>query len=62
MSNVTVELIDIDHYLVVARVRERLLVSKQKSQQFVVNIFSLKKLNNMEVREHYQIKIQPVFA
>jgi hypothetical protein len=56
MSNVTVQLIDTDHYLVVARVRERLLVSKQESQQFVVSISSLKKLN-MEVTEHYQIKI-----
>jgi len=57
MSNLIGELTDIDHYLVVAKLRERLLVSKQESQQSVLDIFSLKNLNNMEVTEHYQIKI-----
>jgi hypothetical protein len=57
MSNLTGELTDTDHYLEVAKLREGLLVSKQESQQSVVDIFSLKNLNNMEVTEHSQIKI-----
>lgn len=57
MFNLTGELTDTDHYLVVAKLRERLLVSKQESQQSVVDIFSLKNLNNMAVTEHYQINI-----
>lgn len=57
MSNLIGELTDTDHYLVVAKLRERLLVSKQESQQSVVDIFSFKNLNNMEVTEHYRIKI-----
>ena len=62
MFNLIGELTNTDHYLVVAKLRDRLLVSKQASQQSVVDIFSLQNLNNVEVTEHYQIKSQPVFA
>jgi len=41
---------DTDHYQVVAKVRERLAVSKQESQKFDVERFNLRKLNELEVR------------
>jgi hypothetical protein len=48
-----------DHYLVVAKVRERLAVSKQK---FYGKKFNLSKLNELEVRKQYQIEITNRFA
>jgi hypothetical protein len=39
---------DTDNYLVVAEVRERLAVNKQRSQRFLVERFSLKNLNEVE--------------
>jgi hypothetical protein len=47
---------------VVAKVRERLAVSKQAAQTFDVDRFNLRKLTEMEVRKEYQIKISNVFA
>ena len=53
---------DTDHYLVVEKVRERLAVSKKKIvQMFGVQRFNLKKLSELEVRKHYQIKISSGF-
>ena len=46
-----------DHYLVVAKFRERLAVSKQGTQKFVVDRLNLRKLNELEVRKQYQIEI-----
>jgi hypothetical protein len=40
-----------DHCLVVAEVRERLLISKQAAQEFDMERFYLKKLYEVEVRE-----------
>jgi len=40
MPNLIGGLTDTDYYLVVAKLRERLLVSKQESQQSVVDILS----------------------
>jgi hypothetical protein len=40
-----------DHYLVVVKVRERLAVSKQRSQRFHMERFNLKKLNEVEGKE-----------
>jgi hypothetical protein len=48
---------DTDHYLVVAKVRERLAVSKQEAQKFDVERFNLRKLSELEVRKQYQLKI-----
>jgi len=48
---------DTDHYLVVAKARERLAVSKQATQKFDAERFKLRKLNELEVRKQYQIKI-----
>jgi hypothetical protein len=42
---------DTDHHLVVAKIREKLPVSKQAAPKF-----NLKKLNDVEVKEHYQVK------
>jgi len=44
---------DTDHYLVVAKVRERLAVSKQAAQTFDVDRFNLRTLSEMEVRKQY---------
>jgi len=53
---------DSDHYLVVAKVRERLAVSKQATQKSDVERCNLRKLNELEVRKQYQIKILNRFA
>ena len=53
---------DNDHYLVVAKVRERLAVSKQAVQKLDGERFNLRKLNDLEVRKQYQIEITNRFA
>jgi hypothetical protein len=53
---------DTDHYLVVAKVRERLAVRKQAAQKFDRGGFKLRKLNDLEVRKQYQIEITNRFA
>jgi hypothetical protein len=51
-----------DHYLVVAKVRERLAVSKQTAQNFDRVRFNLGKVNEPEVTKQYQFKISHTFA
>ena len=51
-----------DHYLVVAKVRERLAISKQEAHNFDWEKFNLTKLNELEVRRQYQIEITNRFA
>jgi len=51
-----------DHYLVVAKVRERLAVSKQAAQKFYEERFNLRRLNELEVWKQYQIEITDRFA
>jgi endonuclease/exonuclease/phosphatase family metal-dependent hydrolase len=46
---------DTDHYLVVAKVRERLAVNKRRSQRFHMERFSLKKLHEVEGKEQYHV-------
>ena len=41
----------------VAKVSERLAVSKQVAQRFDGDGFNLRKLNELEVRKHYQVHI-----
>ena len=53
---------DTDHYLVVAKVRERLAVSKQEAQKFDGERFNLRKLKDLEVKKQYQIEITNRFA
>ena len=45
-----------------AKVRERLAVGKQAAQKFHRQRFNLRKLNEPEVREQYQIEIRNRFA
>jgi hypothetical protein len=42
--------------LAVAKVRERISVSKQARQRFDLERFNLKKLNDTEVEEQYQVE------
>ena len=44
--------LNICHYLVVVKVRERLAVSKPAAQKFDVEKFKFRKLNELEVRKH----------
>jgi hypothetical protein len=53
---------DTHHYLAVAKVRERLAVSKQAAQTFDGKRFNLRKLNELEVRKRYQTEITKRFA
>ena len=53
---------DTDHYVLIAKVRERLSVGKQAAQRFDRQRFNLSKLNELEVRKQYQIEIINRFA
>jgi hypothetical protein len=53
---------DTDRYLVVSKCREKLLVSKRVTQKFDMQRFYLKKLNDAEVKEQYQVKISNRFT
>jgi uncharacterized metal-binding protein YceD (DUF177 family) len=46
----------------VTEVTERLAVNKQETQEFDVERFNLKKLNELEVRKQHQIKVSNRFA
>jgi hypothetical protein len=53
---------DSDHYLVVAKVRERLTVNKQRSHRFHMERYNLKKLNNVEGKEQFRVEVSNRFA
>jgi hypothetical protein len=53
---------DSDHYLVVAKVRERLAVSKRMVKKMYVERLNLKQLNEKELKEQYQVTIRNKFA
>ena len=53
---------DTDHYLVVAKLRERLAIRKQAAKKFEGERFNLRKLKGLEVKEKYQIEITNRFA
>jgi glycine betaine/choline ABC-type transport system substrate-binding protein len=48
--------------LVVAKVRERLAVSKRAVQKIDMETFNLNKLNEGDVKEQYQVAIRNKFA
>jgi hypothetical protein len=52
---------DSDHYLVVAKVKERLAVNKQRSQRFDMERFKLKKLNDVEGEEQFRVEVSNRF-
>jgi hypothetical protein len=53
---------DTGHYLVVAKVRERLAVSKQTMHRVHIERFNLKKLNEVEGKEQYCAEISNSFG
>ena len=53
---------DTDHYRVIAKFREILADGKQAAQRFGRQRLNLRKLNEPEVREQYQIEITKRFA
>jgi hypothetical protein len=53
---------DTGHYLVVAKVRERPAVNKQRAHIFPMEMFNLKKLNEVESNEKYHVKVTNRFA
>ena len=53
---------DTHHYLLVAKLRERLAVNKKAAQKFDGERFNLRKLNELEVKKKYQIEITNRFA
>jgi hypothetical protein len=53
---------DTDHYLVVAKVRERLAASKRTTQKFDMERFNLKKLDEVGGKEQYRVEISNRFA
>jgi hypothetical protein len=53
---------DTEHYLVVANLRKSISVSKRARQTFDLEIFDLRKLDDLEVKEKYQIEVSNRFA
>jgi hypothetical protein len=53
---------DTDHYLVVAKVMERLAMNKQRSQRFHRNRFNLKMLYDVEGKEQFRVEVSNRFA
>jgi hypothetical protein len=53
---------DRDHYLVVAKVGERLAVNKQRSRRFHMERSNLKKLNEAEGKEQFRVEVSNRFA
>ena len=62
MYEVSGELTVTHHYLVVAKLRERLAVRKERTQKSDGERFTLRKLKDLEVRKQYQIEITNRFA
>jgi hypothetical protein len=53
---------DTDHYLVVAKIRERIAENKQGSHKFHTERFNLKKLKEVEGKERYRVEVSNKFA
>jgi hypothetical protein len=53
---------DTDYYLVVAKIRDILAVSKQTTQRFNMESVNLKKLSEVEGKEQYRVEISNRFA
>jgi hypothetical protein len=53
---------DMNHCLVVAKIRERIAVNKQGSHKFHMEGFNLKKLNKVEGKGKYRVEVSNRFA
>jgi hypothetical protein len=53
---------DMDHYLMVAKIRERIAVNKQGSHKFHKGRFNFKKLNDVVGKEKYRVEVSNRFA
>ena len=53
---------DTNRYLVVVKVRGKLVLSKQATKKFDGDGFNLRNLNELEVRKQYQIEIKNRFT
>jgi hypothetical protein len=53
---------DSDHYLVLAKVRERLAMNKQRSHRFHMDWFNLKKINEVDDKDRYRVEVSNRFA
>jgi hypothetical protein len=62
MSAPSEELTDTNHYLVMEELRQRISVSIRARQNFDLERFDLKKLNDIEDKEKYQVEISNRFA
>jgi hypothetical protein len=49
---------DTDHYLVVAKLRERLAMNKQRSRRFHMEMFNIKKLTELEGKSIIMLRFQ----
>jgi hypothetical protein len=48
---------DIDHYLMVAKARERLAVNKQRLNRYHIERLNLEKLNDTEDKKQYHVEV-----
>jgi hypothetical protein len=53
---------DTDHSLVVAKLRDRLVVNKQRSHRFQKEECNLQKLNKPEGKKQYRVEVSNTFA
>ena len=53
---------DLDHYLVIEKIKEKLALCKQATQRLDRHKFNLSNLNELEVRKQYQVEITNRFA
>jgi hypothetical protein len=53
---------DTGHYLVVAKIRERLAANKQRSHRFHIERFNLKKWNEVEGKEQFHVEVSNSFT
>jgi hypothetical protein len=51
-----------NHYLVAAKLRDKISVSKRARQKFDLERFNLKNLDDVEVKKKYQVEISNTFA
>jgi hypothetical protein len=53
---------DTDHYVAVAKIRDRLAVGRQTTHRFRIERFNLKKLNEVDGKEQYHVEITNRFT